>query len=322
MRDSGGRVRHLVLRSLSALAVLLVVSMATFVLGRTAPGSTAGTIAVRQAGQGASQDQVERIRHELRLDDPLPAQYLAWLGRAVTGDLGLSERSGRPVAEEIGERLPRTLGLGAVAAALAVVTGVGVGVLAATVRRGPLPALVRGGALTAVSTPSFWLSFLLIWLLCERLRLLPTSGMSGPASWVMPCLVLATPAAATISRAVTVATSTALAQPFVTAARARGVPAWSPVLRDALPHALVATLDVTSVQIGLVLTGTVVVETILGWPGLGAWFLAAVSFRDQGAVLAAVLVYATMFLAVTRSADLLRGRLDPRLRDRPIGARR
>lgn len=299
---------------LSAVVVLLLVSVVTFALGRAAPGSTADTIAVRQAGQGAGQEQVDRIRQELRLDDPLPAQYAAWLGRAVTGDLGQSERTGRPVVDEVAERLPRTLGLGLGAAALAMLVGTGAGVAAAVIRRGPLPGLLRAGALTAVSVPAFWLSFLLIWLLCVRLHLLPTSGMAGPASWLMPCLVLAAPAVGTLSRAVAVATSTALARPFVTAARARGVPAWSPVLRDALPHALLATLDVTAVQIGLLLTGSVVVENVFGWPGLGAWFVDAVSFRDQGAVLAAVLVFAVAFIAITRGADLLRRLLDPRLR--------
>ncbi|MBM9460157.1 ABC transporter permease [Nocardioides sp. zg-536] len=303
-------VRHVA----SGLVVLVVVTFATFALVRTTPGNTATSIALRQAGAAASTEQIERIRTELKLDDSLVEQYGVWLTRAVTGDLGRSERSGRPVAEEVGLRLPRTLFLAGGAGLLAVLLGLAAGTTAAVVRRGPAPGVLRVGALAAASVPPFWLAFVLIAVLSERLGLLPTSGQAGAGSWLMPWIVLAIPAAATISRVVAVAVTATLAQPYVTAARARGASTRSILFRDALPNAVRSTLDVTALQLGIVFTGTVVVETVFAWPGLGAWFVDAVKFRDNWAILAGVLVFAVGFIALTRLADLVQVLIDPRLR--------
>lgn len=310
----GRRQRALTGHVLSAVVVLLVLTFGAFSLIRVTPGSTATSIAVRQAGPGASQEQIERIRHELKLDESVVTQYGVWLTRALRGDLGRSERSGRPIAAEIGEKLPRTVFLGLGSALLALVMGFGAGIVAAVVRRGPLPGVLRAVALVGVSVPTFWMSFVLIAVFSERLGLLPTSGQSGPVSWIMPWLVLAIPAAGTISRVVAVSLSEALRQQYVTAARARGVAAWSPTVRDALPNAVGATLNVTALQLGTLLTGSVVVETVFGWPGVGAWFVDSVTFRDSGAILAGVLVFAVAFILLTRTIDVVQTAADPRLR--------
>lgn len=294
--------------------MLLVVTFATFALIRVTPGNTATSIAIRQAGPGATQAQIDRIRQELKLDESLVAQYGVWLARAAGGDLGRSERSGRPVLAEIRDKLPRTLFLGLGGAVIALVVGFGAGIASAVVRRGPVPGGLRILALVGVSVPTFWMSYLLIGVFAEHLRLLPTSGQSGPASWIMPWSVLAIPAAATISRVVAVALTEALGRQYVTAARARGVPAWSPVLRDALPNAVGATLNVTALQVGLLLTGSVIVETVFAWPGLGAWFVDSVKFRDNWAILAGVLVFAVGFILITRTIDVIQAAADPRLR--------
>ncbi|MCL2453807.1 MAG: ABC transporter permease [Micrococcales bacterium] len=308
--------RHLV----SAVAVLLVVTFATFLLLRSTPGNTATSIAVRQAGPGASQEQVDRLHAELRLDSSLPVQYGVWLGRAVQGDLGRSDRSGRTVTDEIAAKAPRTLFLGLGAAVIALVVGFGAGVLSAVDRRGGLAAALRVGALAAVSIPTFWMSFLLIVLLSEQLRWLPTSGDRGFASWIMPWVVLALPAAGAISRVVSVSLTETMSRQHVTAARARGAPGWSVVLRDGLPHAAGATLNVTAMHVGMLLTGSVIVETVFAWPGLGAWFVDSVKFRDNGAVLGGVLVFALAFILITRGIDVVQKITDPRLRKAEVGA--
>ncbi|HTW18304.1 MAG TPA: ABC transporter permease [Nocardioides sp.] len=317
-RVGGARARALARHVLTAVAVLLVVTFATFALVRATPGNTASSIAVRQAGPGATQEQVDRIREELKLDDSVVAQYGVWLSRAVSGDLGRSEKTGRPVAEEIAEKLPRTLFLALGSTLIAVVVGFAAGIVSAAVRRGPLPGVLRLLALVGASVPAFWMAFLLIVVFSERLGLLPTSGQAGPASWVMPWVVLAVPAAATISRVVAVALAEALRQPYVTAARARGASVRSTIWRDALPNAAAATLNVTALQVGMVLTGTVVVETVFAWPGLGAWFVASVEFRDNWAILAGVLVFAVGFILITRTADVVQTVGDPRLREERI----
>ena len=301
-------------RLLSALIVLLLVTFGTFVLLRSSPGNTAISIAVRQAGPGASQEQIDWIRDDLKLDESLAAQYGVWLSRAVKGDLGVSEKTGRPVITEIKNKLPRTLFLGLGAAILATIFGFGAGIASAVVKRGPLPGFLRILALVGASVPTFWMSFLLILIFSERLRLLPTSGQSGPSSWIMPCLVLAIPAASTISRVVAVSLTEALGQQYVTAARARGVARWSPVFRDALPNAIGATLNVTALQIGMLFTGSVIVETVFAWPGIGAWFVESVKFRDNYAILAGVTLFAVAYILITRSIDVIQTTADPRLR--------
>ncbi|MGL5808869.1 MAG: ABC transporter permease [Nocardioides sp.] len=303
------------LRSLaSAAAVIVAATLLTFSMVRVAPGDVATSIAVRQAGPGATQEQVQRIRRELRLDEPILVSYGTWLGNAATGDLGRSERTGRPVADELAEKLPRTLFLAVGSSVLAIITGFGIGVAAAQSRGRWAGALLRVVPLVGVSVPSFWLSYLLILLFTERLGWLPTSGVAGPRSWLMPWLVLAIPAAGAISRVTAVTLREALSQPYVTAARARGASRRSLVLREGLPNIVGPVLNVIGLQIGALLTGSVIVETVFAWPGVGAWFVDSVKFRDNWSILAGVLVFVLAYIGVTRLVDVIQFAVDPRLR--------
>ena len=206
-----------------------------------------------------------------------------------------------------------TLFLGLGSTVIALLAGFGAGVVSAAFRRGPLPGALRVLGMLGASIPTFWMSFLFIQMFAEQLRLLPTSGQSGPASWFMPWVVLAIPAAAVISRVVSVALTEAMSQPYVMAARARGASTRSAVLRDALPNAVGSTLNVTGVQLGVLFTGTVIVETVFAWPGLGAWFVDSVKFRDDAAILAGVLVFAFGFILILRTVDAIHTATDPRL---------
>lgn len=312
-RRTGSGVRYVASQLLGIALAGLALTLATFVLIRLTPGNSAAAIAVRRAGPGATAAQIELLTDQLGLRDPLIVQYGRWLGHAIRGDFGIVERSGLPVGHELANRLPKTLTLAAGGAVLALVAGTAAGIAAAVWRPRIGRGAVRALGVVGASVPAFWLSYLLILGFSEHLELLPTSGDSGIRSMVMPWIVLAVPAAGVISRVVAVTLRHALAQPFVTAARARGASRASTVWRDGLPHAAGASLNVVGIQLVGMLAGSVVVETVFGWPGLGRFFADAVELRDNDSIQAAVAVFAVGFVIVNRSVDAASRIIDPRL---------
>lgn len=300
--------------AVDTVGVLLALSAGTFALILLARGDPAAMLAATRAGRPATPEQVEAVRAELGLDAPAPVRYLRWLADAVTGDFGLSLRTNTPIGPEIADRMGVTFGLVAGSAAVALVVGLAVGVAGAVSERGPLRGVLRTGALLATSVPAFWLSYLLVLVLALRLGLVPTSGMAGPATWVMPVMVLGLPAAGLFSRVVAVSLREALDRPYVLAARARGSGPMSIVFRDGLPNAAGPILSVAGLTVGSLLVGTVVVEQIFGWPGLGAYFIRAVATRDVPALQASALILGGGFILANRCADVLHGLTDPRSR--------
>ncbi|MGH8932099.1 MAG: ABC transporter permease [Egibacteraceae bacterium] len=294
--------------------VVFTLSTATFLLVHVAPGDAAQTAAAARAGGAADADLIEQLRRQLGLDNPLVAQYWSWLSGAVHGEFGVSARTGREVASELGVRLPVTLRLGAAGAALGVLAGTATGIAGALLRPGTRRGALRLGGLLGASIPNFWLAYLLILVLVEQLGLVPTSGQSGLASWVMPLTVLAVPTAGVLSRMVATTLREALDEPYVVAARARGSTPFAIVVRDALPNAAGAILNTAGVLVGGLLVGTLVAEEIFAWPGIGSYFVDAVGFRDIPAIQACVLVFGLVFVTVNRVVDLGHRHLDPRLR--------
>lgn len=314
MMGRSGVGRYLWRQAGGMALVLVAVSLLTFLLVLIAPGDAATNVARGRAGPGATDEQVDRIRAELGLDEAIPVQYGRWLGEAVQGDFGVSPRTGRPIGTEIVARLPTTLFLGAGAAVIAVLVGGAAGLAGALLRPGLPRGALRVGGLLGASVPNFWLSYLLILVLAENLGLLPTSGQAGPASWVMPWVVLALPLAGILSRVVAITVREALDQPYAVAARARGSRPATIVVRDALPNAAGAILNASSGQVAHLLVGSLIVETIFGWPGLGNYFVQAVDFRDIAAIQACVLIFAVAFVVANRLVDLTHGLIDPRVR--------
>lgn len=296
-----------------AALVLLVASVLTYSLVLLAPGDAATTLAQQRAGPGATTQQVAQIREELGLDDTGPAHYLRWVAGALTGDLGISARTGQPIAVELVERLAVTLLLAGLAALVALPLGLAIGIAGAVLRDGATRGSLRGGALLGVSLPEFWVSYLLILILAEHLGLLPTSGRGGPETYVMPVAVLALPAAGLLSRVVAVTLREALDQHYVTAAKARGATPWSIVLREAMPNAAGAILNAAGLVAGRLLTGTIIVEAVFSWSGVGNYLVEAVSFRDIAAVQACILCLAGGFVILNRLADLAHAAVDPRV---------
>jgi len=305
--------------TVSVILVALVVSMASFVLMRLTPGSSATAIAKKRAHAGATPAQIEELVAVLGLDDPLVVQYGRWLGQAVQGKFGVSERSGLAIRHEITRRIWPTAQIVLPALILAVVAGLTAGVIGAITRHPILRLAARGAGLISVSIPAFWLGYLLILLFSERLAWLPTSGVQAGKSLVMPVLVLATPATGVISRVCAVSVLDALRQPFVTTAMARGASNRSILINDIGRYVLGPVVSAIGLQLAAMMAGTVVVETLFGRPGLGSFFLEAVSLRDLPAVQAVVVLYAMGFVLINRSTDAVVAAFDPRIRASEVG---
>jgi peptide/nickel transport system permease protein len=302
--------RYLLRRTLQALPLLLLASLAVFLLIHITPGDPVRLM----LGEQASDEQVAAVRARMGLDRSLPEQYLSFLGRALRGDLGMSIRAVRPTAELIGLALPATLLLAAAALFLAVIIGLPVGILAALRPGGLFDNLALFLALLGQSIPSFWLGLTLISFMALRWRLLPTSGYGEWQHLVLPACSLAPFLAGLIIRITRTSFIEVLRQDYIRTAYAKGF-ALSPVLfRHALRNAVLPIVTILGLQTGALLGGAVVTETVFGWPGVGHLAVNALSDRDYPVVQAVVLVSALIFIGINLLVDLAYSILDPRIR--------
>jgi peptide/nickel transport system permease protein len=313
----------LVRRLVAGAFLLAAVVAATFLLISFAPGDTADVLA---GESGADPAYLDLLRRHFHLDRPLAEQVGAYLFAVARGDLGFSAVQGQPVTDVIGSRLGASLLLGATALAVAALVGVSLGILAAVRRGGTLDALVSLLSLLAYSIPVFWLGQLLVALLAVNLHWLPAGGMRSAVGGsgvvdvirhlVLPSLTLAALLLALIVRVTRAAMIEALQADYVTAARARGLSEARVVLRHALPNALRPTITVLTGDLGLVLTGAVLVETVFVWPGLGRLLYDSVLARDTPTLAGVLLLSAAVVFAANLLADIAYRLLDPRARFR------
>jgi peptide/nickel transport system permease protein len=309
----------LVRRVAQVLPTLLILSILIFALQQLMPGDPA----VIMAGEERGDPQVlAEIRAELMLDRPLPEQYLAWLGRVLTGDFGFSWRIRMPVAQLILEKLPVTLQLGGMAFVIAVLIGVPAGIVSAVWRDRPADWAANGLALAGISTPNFWLGIMMILLFSVNLGWLPPSGyVSLAEDWrqslattIMPATVLGTGIAGVLMRHTRAAMLGALGQDYVRTARAKGVaPGWV-VMRHAFRNALIPVVTLGTIELGRLLAGAVLTEQIFTIPGFGKLIVDAVFNRDYPVVQGVVLATALIFVALSLVADMLYMAINPRLR--------
>ncbi len=297
-------------RLLSAAGVLVGVACLVFLLLHLVPGDPVEVMLGERAGAADR----EALRQALGLDRPVLEQLAASLWGLLHLDLGRSLYDGRPVAALLAERLPATLELAAAALAVALAVALPLGILAA-VRRGPWDAGAMGLALLGVSVPNFWLGPLLILLFAIGLGWLPVSGREGPASVVLPALTLGTALAAVLARMVRASLLEALQEEHVRTARAKGLPEAVVILRHALRPALLPVVTVLGLQLGVLLGGAVVTETVFAWPGLGTLTIEAIQRRDYPVVQGCVLLIAAGYVLANALTDLAYGWLDPRVRE-------
>jgi peptide/nickel transport system permease protein len=307
-------------RLLLAVPLLLGMSVLVFGLMRIIPGDPAVTV----LGYKATPDAVRALRAAFHLDEPPLQQYLRWLGGIVHGDFGIDFRQNEPIGRMILDRLPVTVELTLLAALCAALLGVPVGLLAGARRRGVADRASLALGLLGISIPDFWLGIMLILIFSLAAGLLPSSGfvpfgedaLLNLQYLALPALTLSLSRAAALSRLTRAAVMDVVHRPFVQFARAKGLGERAILVRHVLPNAAIPIVTVIGLQVGYMLGGAIVVETIFALPGLGRMTLDAVLERNYPVVQSGLLVVGAMFMLVNLVTDMLYGLLDPRLRRR------
>jgi ABC-type dipeptide/oligopeptide/nickel transport system permease component len=303
-------LRYFARRVLLTVPVLLGVATLVFSLIHLVPGDPAQAM----MGDGASPQDVAELRGKLGLDQPLLTQYISFLRHAVTGDLGVSFRTGQPVTMMIVERIPATAELAVAAMVVAVMLAIPLGVVAAVWRGTAIDYGAMTFALAGVSIPNFWLGPLLAIGFAVELGWLPVSGRGTLAHLVLPAISLGLALAAILARMTRASLLDELNELYVRAARARGVSNAASITRHALRNSLVPLLTIISLQFGAVLTGAVITETIFAWPGIGRLLIQSIGFRDYPMVQGCILLIAVTYVSVNLITDLMYGFIDPRIR--------
>ena len=296
-------------RALIAVLVTLTVVTISFTLTRLS-----GDLAIAIAGPQATQEDVDIVRKAYGLDKPLTVQFFNWVISAASGDLGESYMYHEPVSKLIGARLPITLTLGLTGLTIAILTAIPLGIIAA-IREGSL--VDRGIMMIAVigqAMPSFWLGLTLIIFFGLKLQWFPISGVETWHGFVLPGIVLSFSAIPALMRLTRSGMVDALASDYIRTARAKGLSRAAIVLKHALRNAAMPVVAIAAVQLGFMLSGSIVIETVFSLPGVGYLGWEAIIKNDFPVVQSVVLFLATIFVLLTLLADLLNAALDPRLR--------
>jgi peptide/nickel transport system permease protein len=301
-------------RLLVLIPTWLGLSLFAFTLSSLSPGDPAELILNRELNEPPTPEQLAEFRERHGLNNPFVVQYGGFVMDSLRGDLGISFRSGQPVRQEISTRMGPTLQIALPAFATSVVLAVAFGVVAALKRNSFGDHLSRGAALLFESMPSFALAYLLIIVLSIQLGLLPVAGRWGLRYLVLPVLTLTLATLATTMRLTRSSLLDVLATPYIRTARAMGLRQRRIVLSLALRNALIPVVTVAGLILAGFVTGTVIVETVFAWPGVGQYVVSAVFARDYPVVTGFVIFTGTVFVVVNLAVDLLYTRLDPRVR--------
>lgn len=296
-------------RLLLAIPTLAGVLIAVFLLLYVAPGDPVQ----QMVGERADSVTIARLRAELKLDESLPVQFVRYAGGVLRGDFGRSYITGRPIMRDIRERFPKTAQLALAAMTIAIVLGIGIGVLAALKPAGAFDKLLMGATYLGISFPVFWVGLLLILLFALTLKWLPPSGYGGGLVLILPALTLGSRSIAYLARVTRSSMLDAMSSDHVRTARAKGLSNAQVVLRHGLRTALIPVVTVLGLDVGSYLTGSILTETVFGWPGLGRYVVNAISRRDLPAIQGTVLFLSVVFVLVNLLTDIAYKRSDPRV---------
>ena len=301
--------RYIAGRVLQSIVSILVVSMVAFTLVRM----SGDPIAIMMPAE-ATKDDIDAMRTYLGFDRPWPEQYVLFLGRALQGDFGKSVRFKRPALEIVIERYPATFQLGGLAILIAVAVALPVGVYSAVKRGSALDYLARGFAALGQAVPPFWLGLVLILVFGVTLRMLPTSGREGPLSVILPAVTLGWFAVAGLMRLTRSAMLDVLHSEFVKLARIKGLPEGQVIWKHAFKNAALPVLTFAALLFVNLLNGSIIVETVFSWPGVGSLVIEAVQFRDYPVVQTVVLLLSSMYILANLAVDILYAYLNPKIR--------
>jgi peptide/nickel transport system permease protein len=300
----------LVRRLLALIPILLGVSLITFMSVHLTPGDPVDQILANNANREAA----ENLREHLGLNDPVPVQYVRWLGDAVRGDFGRSLLTNAPVTDEVLDRLPSTTQLALAGLLVSLLIGVPLGLLAAISKKAWVDSTFMVIALGGLSMPSFWLGLLLSLLFGVKLGWFPILGGSGMKSLVLPAFTLGIVNAAIIARLTRSSMLEVMRQEYVQTARAKGLAERTVIIRHAFRNALIPVLTVLGIQFGNLLAGTVIVESVFARSGIGTLAIRAIQARDFPLIQGIVLFYAAIYVLTSLVVDLVYGVVDPRIR--------
>jgi peptide/nickel transport system permease protein len=311
-------LRYIGRRILIAIPTLIIVSLLVFALQKLLPGDPVLTM----AGEERDPQVLEYLRQKYRLDDPIPVQYFAWIGSALTGNLGISLRTDIPVLDLIMSKLPVTLELAIMAMIVALAIGIPTGIISAVKKGTAVDYTANVIALSGLSIPNFWLGIMLIMLISVRWQLLPASGYVPPTEdlWlniktmIMPAFVLGTGLAASLMRHTRSAMLGVMRSDYIRTARAKGLLTRKVILKHALRNALIPIVTLSTLLFGELLAGAVLTEQIFTIPGFGKLIVDAVFNRDYAVVQGVVLCTAVGFIFMNLLADVLYVLVNPRLR--------
>ncbi|MCC2650810.1 MAG: peptide transporter [Microvirga sp.] len=311
-------LRYIGRRILIAIPTLIIVSLLVFALQKLLPGDPVLTM----AGEERDPQVLEYLRQKYRLDDPIPVQYFAWIGSALTGNLGISLRTDIPVLDLIMSKLPVTLELAIMAMIVALAIGIPAGIISAVKKGTAVDYTANVIALSGLSIPNFWLGIMLIMLISVRWQLLPASGYVPPTEdlWLniktmlMPAFVLGTGLAASLMRHTRSAMLGVMRSDYIRTARAKGLLSRKVILKHALRNALIPIVTLSTLLFGELLAGAVLTEQIFTIPGFGKLIVDAVFNRDYAVVQGVVLCTAVGFIFMNLVADVLYVLVNPRLR--------
>jgi peptide/nickel transport system permease protein len=316
--------RYFIQRILQLIPVLILVSVAVFLIIRIIPGDPVLVMLGVDPEERAriSEEQYETLKHQLGYDRPIYVQYANWVSRIVQGDMGLSLRSRRPIFEVIFERYPATLYLALTALLTGVLIAIPTGVIAAMRQNTSVDYAAMGFALWGIAVPNFWLALMLIVLFSLKLGWLPSIGYASPLEnpWLflqhvfLPAIVMGTDLAAPLMRYIRAEMLEQLTQDYVRTAWAKGLPARMVIVRHALKNSLIAAVTVVGLQSARLLGGSTIVETVFSWPGVGRLLIEGIYSRDYPIVQGAVLLIAVTFVFINLFVDIVYKWLDPRIK--------
>ena len=300
--------KYLLKRVLQAIGVIFAISLITFFVLNIVPGNPVEIM----LGEFADQATIQRVTHEMGLDQPILTQYFNWLFNMLRGDFGVSYFQGRDVLEILMRSFAVTAKLAGIAYVLAVVLGVVTGVIAAVNRGKWIDSFLMTISVIGISAPAFWMAIILQIFICLKLGLLPLSGIESFSAFILPGISLGTRYAASIARITSMLE--VLSQDYIRTAQAKGLKYWTVVIKHALRNALIPIITIAGSDLGNILTGSVLVESVFSIPGIGKMLVDSINVRDlpivQGGVMYIAIICVIMYLVV----DLLYAVVDPRIR--------
>lgn len=301
---------YIIKRLIQAVPVIFLVTVLTFSLVHLTPGDPA----IMRAGDNATPEQVEAIREAMGLNEPVHRQYLKWVTGVMRGDMGTSLQDGRPVFSTLIQRLPATMRLVLASFVVSIGIGVPVGILSAVKQNTFADSFARVFALLGISMPNFWMGLMLMLVFSYSLRMLPASGSGTLAHLIMPAIALGMPGAGIITRLTRSSMLEVMKQDYIRTARAKGLHRQLVIYKHALKNAMLPVVTVIGVQLGSRLGGSVIVESIFAYPGIGRFAYTRLLARDYPMIMGNLFIFAMIFILINLITDILYGFLEPRIR--------